>query len=375
MSKLKANLILGIETSCDETALALLDSQNKILANEVLSSLKLHAKTGGIVPEIAAREHVRALDLLLRKIWQKTQIPLAKVEAIAVSKGPGLASALLAGVTVANTLQAFTQKKLIPVNHIFGHVCSILLKRDAAKIQFPLLTLTVSGGHSDLIFWESWQEQPRIIGETLDDAAGEAFDKTARILALGYPGGPALEKFVAENQAREKIPSLPRAFLLPRSQVKNFAPEEVGVRIREHRLQLTNFNFSFAGLKSEVRRRSEQAEQPLTPGFRASLAAEFQRALCEVLATKLVLAAQKFQVREIHLVGGVSANHFLRQLIKKYARQLKVKFRVPRALSFCTDNAAMIAAAGNVILQREPQRKWNQLLEIEPSRRSRKLFY
>jgi N6-L-threonylcarbamoyladenine synthase len=355
--------ILGIETSCDETAAAVVENGCNVLSNKIISSADLHALTGGVIPEIAAREHVAAILPVIKKSLQKAQTSLDKIDAIAVTTGPGLTSSLLAGVVTANTLATFTHKKIIPVNHIFGHVCANFLERQPEEIKFPVVALTVSGGHSDLIFWKQKNSLPETIGETRDDAAGEAFDKIARLLNLSYPGGPAIEKFAKFAKTKKnQTEILPRAWLIPKDYARNFDSVELGQRLRDNRLQLTNFDFSFSGLKSEVRRRV--IGKKLTKIQRTNLAAEFQSAVCDVLATKIFLAAQKFQAQEIHLAGGVSANKFLRAKIQKLAQKLKIKFRAPKKMSFCTDNAAMIAGAGFWLWQQKPQEQWKNLVKI-----------
>ncbi len=355
-------LILGIETSCDETAAAVVRDGSEVLSSVVASQIVIHRKTGGVVPEVAAREHVGKIMPVIEEALQLAKISFAKIDAIAVAAGPGLNSALLAGVISANTLTAFSGKKLIPVNHIFGHIRSNWLGRDSEKFRYPVVVLTASGGHNELVFLKDEKSKPKLLGETLDDAAGEAFDKVARLLGLSYPGGPEIEKISKLSKAPE---ALPRAWLLPKDISRNFTSLEVGERLRDGRLQLRNFDFSFSGLKSEVRRRTQSLERK-THKKAEDLAKGFQDSVVDVLATKTFLAAQKFQAKEIHLAGGVSANSALRERFQKYSDELKIKFRHPEKFGFCTDNAAMIAGAG-FWLVRNSKQKFDKLVKVNPS--------
>jgi N6-L-threonylcarbamoyladenine synthase len=410
-------LILGIESSCDETAAAVVEDGQRVLSNVIESSAELHAKTGGVVPEVAARAHVTAILPVVQQALAAAKIPIQKIDAIAVTHGPGLASSLLTGVAAANTLASFLGKPLIGVNHILGHIRANWLERDSGAIKYPVVCLTASGGHNELVLLKDENAKPELLGETQDDAAGEAFDKVARLLGLGYPGGPAIQK-IAKKGAAEP---LPRAWLLPKDVARNWDSVTVGERLRTGKLELANFDFSFSGLKSEVRRRVETRESVIPSGVptcrdevegsrrlsvpdcnseilrsaqndNAALAYEFQEAVVDVLATKLLIAAQKFRAAEIHLAGGVSANQRLRARVVELAGQLdskqqtvavaaknllrseaeqsedsqncqegeRVRVRWPIKMSYCTDNAAMIAGAG-YLLYHQDQAKYQKL--------------
>ncbi|MFA6458223.1 MAG: tRNA (adenosine(37)-N6)-threonylcarbamoyltransferase complex transferase subunit TsaD [Patescibacteria group bacterium] len=355
-------LILGIETSCDETAAAVVEDGSRVLASVIASQIAIHRKTGGVVPEVAAREHVGKIMPTISEALKKAKKSFAQIDAIAVAAGPGLNSALLAGVVTANTLAAFSGKKLIPVNHIFGHIRANWLERDARQIQFPIVVLTASGGHNELILLRDSKSKPKLLGETLDDAAGEAFDKVARLLGLPYPGGPEIERM---SKLAKKPENLPRAWLLPKDIARNFDSIEVGERLRVGKLQLRNFDFSFSGLKSEMRRRVQNSPK-LKKAELANLAAGFQESVVDVLATKTFLAAKQFHAKEIHLAGGVSANLQLRARFQKFATELGIEFRHPAKFEFCTDNAAMIAAAGFWLHENSPK-KFAKMAVVDPN--------
>ncbi len=358
-------LILGIETSCDETAAAVVRDGSEVLSSVIASQATLHAQTGGVVPEVAARAHVEVILPVIERALAEAHIDLKQIDAIAITYGPGLASSLLTGVTVANTLATFSDKPLIGVNHILGHIRANWLEREEQEIQYPVVTLTASGGHNELVLLESAATKPKLLGETRDDAAGEAFDKVARMLDLGYPGGPAIEK-IAKLGSLSADSLLPRAWLLPKDISRNFNSVEVGERLRAGRLTLTSFDFSFSGLKSEVRRRVQNKK--LNQQQIANLAAEFQVAVVDVLATKLFLAAKHHQAKEIHLAGGVSANKFLRKQVQKYSAQLGITLRHPTKMSYCTDNAAMIAGAAHWLYQKTPNKYQKlKLLDVDPN--------
>lgn len=308
--------ILGIETSCDETAVAVVEDGSRVLQNIIYSQIDLHAETSGVVPEVAAREHI------LKIIPALEQLDLDDIDAIAVTQGPGLISSLLTGTVTASTLGLILKKPVIPVNHIHGHIYANWLERD--KIEFPVVILTVSGGHNELILMRGHSDF-EVIGETLDDAAGEAFDKVARMLELGYPGGPAISQ-AAEDGDPTKY-DLPRAWL-----------------------DKDSFNFSFSGLKSAVLRLVQAGDFD-----KNDMAASFQEAVTDVLSKKLSMAAEKFDAKEVHLAGGVSANGRLRELAKE--RIGDRIFRFPEKIEYCTDNAAMIAAAGYFLQEKDVEWK------------------
>lgn len=344
--------ILGIETSCDETAAAIVENGCKVLSNIIASQIDLHAKTGGVVPEVAAREHVLKMIPVLEECMDEAGCNWDDIDSLAITRGPGLVSSLIIGTETANVISYVKNKPLIPVQHIVGHIYSNWLENGQDdEPKFPVLVLTVSGGHNELILMRG-HHQFEILGETLDDAAGEAFDKVARILGLGYPGGPVISK-IALNGDPGKF-SLPRAYL------------EKG-----------SLNFSFSGLKTAVLDVVRKQQSTIDAQFKADLAASFQEAVVEVLVEKSMMALKKFpEVKEIHLAGGVSANQRLREAItrrlekfnqERPATQLKsgnvlnsknrqagVKFRFPKLISYCTDNAAMIAAAGYYLYQIDP---------------------
>lgn len=355
-------LILGIETSCDETSAAVVKNGSTVLSNVVASQIALHRKTGGVVPEVAAREHVGKIMPVIEEALRVAKTPFKKIDAIAVAAGPGLNSALLAGVVTANTLGTFSGKPVIPVNHVFAHIRANWLERRARNFRFPIITLTASGGHNELVLLKDDTSKPKQLGETLDDAAGEAFDKVARLLGLPYPGGPEIEKVAKTMKTSE---DLPRAWLLPKDVSKNFSSVEVGERLRDGRLKLKNFDFSFSGLKSEVRRRTQKLKRKTQKNI-GELAKGFQDSVIDVLATKTLLAAKKYKAKEIHLAGGVSANQALRGQIEQYAQSLKITFRNPAQFVYCTDNAAMIAGAGEWLLRNSKQ-KFDKLVKVDPN--------
>lgn len=312
--------ILGIETSCDETAAAVVSDGRVIHSSVVASQVDLHAEYGGVFPELASREHVKAIGAIVDKALKESHLGIQDVDAIAVTQGPGLAGSLVVGVNMAKGLALASNKPLIGVNHLEGHIYSAWLYPAEAEPhepppQFPLLALLVSGGHSELILVKDFLNYERL-GGTLDDAAGEAFDKVARLLGLSYPGGPSIQ---AASQAGR-----PDAFNFPRATLDN------------------TWNFSFSGVKTAVLRTVEalQAEGRELPI--ANLAASFQAAVGDVLVDKTLLAAETFQVRDIIVAGGVSANKYLRE---KILAESPYPVHIP-PLYLCTDNAAMIAGAG-----------------------------
>lgn len=311
-------LILGIETSCDETACALVRDGREVLSNVVASQVDIHKVTNGVVPEVAARAHVGQVQAVFEKCKIESKIKgefWDEVDAIAVTVRPGLLTSLIVGCSFASSLAWIFDKPLIPMNHIKGHIFSNWLGCEKGEIKFPVMVLTVSGGHNDLVLVKSEREL-EVVGETLDDAAGEAFDKVAKMLGLAYPGGPEISRLALEGD--------PLEFDLPRPMIDS-----------------GDFNFSFSGLKTAVLREVYGLEGDLRY---ADLAASFQAAAVDVLTTKLVAAAKKYKVAEIHLAGGVSANKVLRAEIASRCGNDFV-FRHPKDFNYCTDNAAMIAGA------------------------------
>ena len=325
-------LILAIESSCDETGVALVEDGRRILANVVASQVALHAPTGGIVPEVAARAHLRWILPALDEALAGAQATVDDVDAVAVTYGPGLAGSLLVGINVAKTLAWVHAKPLIGVNHLEGHLYAAWLldpgQDEIEEPRFPLVALVVSGGHTFLVEMRDHLEY-RLLGETVDDAAGEAFDKVGRLLGLGYPGGPAIQ--AAAESAVHHDAVFPRAWLGD------------------------SLDFSFSGLKTAARRivdgaRADEgiADDPSTllPSARtAELAWGFQASVTEVLVTKTIRAARATGARSIVLGGGVAANAALRDRLRDEAEALAIPVVIPRP-GLCTDNGAMIGAAG-----------------------------
>lgn len=325
--------ILGIETSCDETACAIVEDGKVVLSNVIASQIDLHAKTGGVVPEVAAREHVLKMIPVIEEALKEACCKWDDIDAVAVTRGPGLISSLIIGTETASVISYVKNLPLIPVQHIVGHIYSNWLEAED-EIEFPVIVLTVSGGHNELILMRE-HGKLEVLGETRDDAAGEAFDKVARILGLGYPGGPAISK-AAESGDKT-------AFNFPRSW-----------------LSKDSLDFSFSGLKTAVLTEVKHLKSvtgdniDLDKKLQSNLAASFQEAVTEVLVGKLLLAAEKFpEIKEIHLAGGVSANQRLRKAVKEKAPQ-NLTIRWPKSLSYCTDNAAMIASASYFMYQKNP---------------------
>ena len=319
MTNLPSARILSIETSCDETASAVLENGRTLLGSVVASQMDIHSRYGGVFPEVASRQHVLSIVPVVEETLTKAHITLKDVDAIAVTRGPGLAGSLLVGVNAAKGLALGSGLPLVGVNHLEGHLYSAWVYNagEAAPVepQFPLMVLLVSGGHSELNLMSDHLEYKHL-GSTLDDAAGEAFDKVARLLGLGYPGGPAVQKAAEVGD--------PARFNFPRAWLEE------------------TWNFSFSGLKTAVLRevKGYQAKGRSLPV--SDMAASFQAAIVDVLFKKTMEAAHEFGVKEILVAGGVSANRILRQT---FQNQKEFKVHIP-PLSLCTDNAAMIAAAG-----------------------------
>jgi N6-L-threonylcarbamoyladenine synthase len=315
--------VLGIESSCDETAAAVVENGRVVLSNVVASQAELHAKYGGVFPEVASREHIRTIYTVVEEALSQAHVSLTDIDAIAVTRGPGLPGSLVVGLNMAKGLALGSGKPLVGVNHLEGHLYSAWIADDEEEDQeeepqFPLLALLVSGGHSELVLMREHLSYERL-GGTLDDAAGEAFDKIARLLGLGYPGGPAIEEAAKEGN--------PTAFKFPRAWLER------------------TWDFSFSGLKTavlhQVRKLTDEMGlelEMLVP----DLAASFQAAVVDVLVKKTRFAAQEYGARELLVAGGVSANQALRGNI---AKDTPGRVHIP-PIHLCTDNAAMIAAAG-----------------------------
>ncbi len=313
-------LTLGIESSCDETGIALYDSEAGLLAHHIHSQIAMHAEYGGVVPELASRDHIRRVLPLTRQCLKEAGKTLADLDAIAYTEGPGLAGALLVGASVAQALGFALDKPVIAVHHLEGHLLSPMLANPAPA--FPFVALLVSGGHSQLMAVEG-VGQYRMLGETLDDAAGEAFDKTAKLLGLGYPGGPALSKLADKGDAKR--------FTLPRPM-----------------LHSGDLDFSFAGLKTAVLTLANK-QAPLDATTRADICAAFQAAMVEVLVSKCQKALKETGMDQLVVAGGVGANRQLRAALDQSAKRRHFKVYYP-PLDLCTDNGAMIAFAGSLRL-------------------------
>ena len=316
-------LVLGIETSCDETGIGVVRGDH-LLANVIASSMDEHARYGGVVPEVAARAHLEALEPALRQAVDEAGVALTDLDAIAVTNGPGLAGALMVGVGAAKGLSLATGVPLYAVNHLVGHLGADVIDNEA--YAYPTIALLVSGGHTSLLLAGDLLDDVRLLGETIDDAAGEAFDKVARLLGLPYPGGPHIQR-VAEGGDPAAI-RFPRGLSLPKD-------------LAAHR-----YDFSFSGLKTAVARWVERAQDEGRAYRVEDVAASFQQAVVDVLLTKALAACRDFGVPRLLLGGGVTANARFRAEAERRCREEGVALRVP-PLSLCTDNGAMIAALGS----------------------------
>jgi len=317
-----APIVLGIETSCDETGIGIVQG-NKLLANVISSSMDQHARFGGVVPEIAARAHLEALDSVLTQALKDANISIYDVDAVAVTNGPGLAGALMVGVGAAKALAVALNKPIYAVNHLVAHVAVDILER--GKLETPTVALLVSGGHTSLLLVRDILNDVELLGETVDDAAGEAFDKVARVLGLAYPGGPEIDK--AAKQGDPKAIKFPRGLSLPKDMDQN------------------RYNFSFSGLKTAVARHVERAELQGETISVPDVAASFREAVVDVLVTKAVNACLENNVPRLILGGGVVANARLREVAAARCEEAGIELRIP-AFSLCTDNGAMIASLG-----------------------------
>nr|WP_177167369.1 tRNA (adenosine(37)-N6)-threonylcarbamoyltransferase complex transferase subunit TsaD [Salinibacillus kushneri] len=310
-------LILAIETSCDETAMAVIKNGREILSNVVASQIESHKRFGGVVPEIASRHHIEQITVVLEETLKQANITMEDVDAIAVTEGPGLVGALLIGVSAAKALAFAHQKPLIGIHHIAGHIYA---NRLIKEFEFPLLSLVVSGGHTELILMNE-HGQFDVIGETRDDAAGEAYDKVAKTLKLPYPGGPQIDRLAQDG---EEVFQFTRALI-----------------------NEDTYDFSFSGLKTAVMNtlhNAEQREEEISP---EDMAASFQASVVDVLVTKTYRAVKEFGVKQLMVAGGVAANQGLRRALDKKFAEEDVEVLIP-PLHLCTDNAAMIGAAASI---------------------------
>lgn len=313
--------ILGIETSCDETAASIVKNGTEIISNVVASQIESHKRFGGVVPEIASRHHVEQITLVIEEALQLAGMEPHELNAVAVTEGPGLVGALLIGVNAAKAFAFAHQLPLVGVHHIAGHIYANRLEQE---MEFPLLALVISGGHTELIYMKEHGDFT-VIGETRDDAAGEAYDKVARTLDLPYPGGPHIDRLA---HASDEAIAFPRIWL-----------EE------------NSYDFSFSGLKSSVlnyMHNSAQRGEKVAPEH---VAAGFQNSVVEVVTGKTMRAAEEYQVRQVIAAGGVAANKGLRSSLESVFREKEIPFYIP-SLPLCTDNAAMIAAAGTVMYEK-----------------------
>ena len=319
-------IVLGVESSCDETGLALYDTQRGLLAHTLHSQVAMHEAYGGVVPELASRDHVRRAIPLLEQVLAEGATEIAAVDAIAYTQGPGLAGALLVGASVANGLALALNKPVIGIHHLEGHLLSPLLS--ARPPAFPFIALLVSGGHTQLMQVDGIGDYT-LLGETLDDAAGEAFDKSAKLLGLGYPGGPAISRLAESGD--------PGVYELPRPM-----------------LHSKNLDFSFSGLKTAVLTLVKNHPTHLVEQDKANIARAFVDAIVEVLVAKCLAALKQTGMKRLVIAGGVGANAQLRAALNAAAIRKRFEVFYPE-LALCTDNGAMIAFAGAMRLQRNPQ--------------------
>ncbi len=306
--------ILGIETSCDETSVSIVKNGVSEIATVVLSQMDTHAKFGGVVPEIASRMHIESITQVLEECLNKASMTMDDIDAIAVTYAPGLIGCLLVGVTFASTLSYIYNKPLVPVHHIIGHIYANNLKK---RLKFPLISLVVSGGHTELVYMDKDYSFKKI-GGTLDDAVGEAYDKVARVIGVSYPGGPKVDNLAHIGKDTYELP-------IP--------------------LDDDTYNFSFSGIKSAVINLVHNEQQRGNVIRKEDLACSFQSRVVEILTKKTMKALEEYNVNNLIVAGGVSANSGLREKLTKECEKNNINISVPE-IKYCTDNAAMIASAG-----------------------------
>lgn len=305
--------ILAIETSCDETSCSIIKNGNIDVATVILSQIDIHKKFGGVVPEIASRNHTESITMVLEETLTKANLSLNDIDAIAVTYGPGLNGALLVGVESAKALSLATNKPLVPVNHMAGHIYA---NKFAGDFKFPLLALVVSGGHTEIIYMDK-EYSFKKIGGTLDDSVGEAYDKVARVVGISYPGGPLMDKMAQIGEHTYNLPT----------------PKDDD-----------SYDFSFSGIKSAVINLVHNERQRGNEINKENLATSFQETVVNILIKKTVKAIKEYNVKQLLLAGGVSSNSSLRKALDKECKNLNIEFLKPE-IKYCTDNAAMIGAA------------------------------
>ena len=306
--------IIAFESSCDETSVAIIKNGHDVISNIVLTQMDTHAEYGGVVPEIASRMHIENITIVIEEALKKANMTMNDIDAIAITYGPGLIGSLLIGLQAAKTLSYIYNKPLVPVHHIAGHIYANNLEK---SMEFPLMALVVSGGHTELVYMKD-DYNFEVIGGTLDDAVGEAYDKVARVLGLEYPGGPKVDKLAHQGNDTYNLP-------LP--------------------LDDDTFNFSFSGLKSAVINLKHNEEQKGNSIIKEDLACSFQNRVVGILTKKTIKAMDKYKVNNLIIAGGVSANKGIREQFTKICEKHGINLTIPK-LEYCTDNAAMIGAAG-----------------------------
>ncbi len=311
----KETKILAIESSCDETAAAVVVNGRKVLSNVIASQIAIHTQYGGVVPEIASRKHIEKINQVMEEALKEADTTLEEIDAIAVTYGPGLVGALLVGVAAAKAVAFAANKPLVGVHHIEGHICANYITNQ--DLTPPFLCLVVSGGHTHLVLVNDYGEY-QILGKTRDDAAGEAFDKVARAIGLGYPGGPKIDKLAKEGN--------PEAITFPRANISD-----------------NPYDFSFSGVKSAVLNHINSCEMKQQPVEKADIAASFQKAVVDVLVQHAMHAVEEFGVKKLAIAGGVASNSAIRQAFTDVCKQKGIEFYRPEPI-LCTDNAAMIGS-------------------------------
>lgn len=329
-------LVLGIETSCDETAAAVLEGEKSLLSNIIASQNEIHSKYGGIVPELAGRSHIERIDGIIKQALDAGGVSVNDIDVIAATQGPGLIGSLLVGFNTAKAIAYATGKPFIGVNHLEGHLLAIFLEETVA---FPYLALTVSGGHTDICRVNGFCDY-RMLGRTRDDAVGESFDKVAKMLDCGYPGGPIIEKMARNGNAEAH--KFPRAML-----------------------EKDSLDFSFSGLKTSVRNLLEKRKSGEGPKLSdEDIAASFQTAVTDVLIAKITSACDRENLRRVVVTGGVASNGYLREKIRAAGAKHKFSVHIPSPV-YCTDNAAMIACAGYYRFKTHPHARQFMALDAQ----------